>query len=133
MKTRVKIWKEIEVSTICIDINIRYVGGDDGDIPADFPLLKGNDWRAIVNMDSGKIEDWPVGEYREMHVKVCDAGIYTLYDDKGEPIAERDGYVPHGVVPGAYGDYVILSIDENGVITNWPKKPDISDFFDDVD
>lgn len=29
----------------------------------------------------------------------------------------------------AYGDYVELEIDENGIITNWPKRPDISAFF----
>ena len=38
-------------------------------------------------------------------------------------------YVPLGVVPGAYDDYVSLCIDENGIIANWPKKPDVSEFF----
>ena len=37
-------------------------------------------------------------------------------------------YVPHGVVPGEYGDYVILKIDK-GRIVNWPAKPDVSEFF----
>jgi hypothetical protein len=128
MKAKVKVWKEIEIRSVCIDINIRYVGGDDGDIPEDFPLLEGNQWRALVDLDNGIIEDLP-GDARSMHVKVCDAGIYTLYDDRAEEVARIAGYVPHGVVPGDYGDYVILDIDENGVITNWPKLPDVSEFF----
>ena len=80
-------------------------------------------------IDTGVIEGWPCGQKRHMHVKVCDEGLYTLYDAEGHQVARLDGYVPHGVVPGEYGDYVILDIDENGTITNWPKQPDISEFF----
>jgi hypothetical protein len=42
----------------------------------------------------------------------------------------RDGYVPNDLVPGSYGDYVELSINEEGVITNWPKNPSVDEFFD---
>ena len=131
MKASVKILKEVDIAIVVIDIEPRYIGdSEDDDMPTDFPLLvDGKTWRASVNIDTGKIEGWPKGEKRSMHVKVCDAGIYTLIDASGIEVAQINGYVPHGVVPGSYGDYVELTIDENGVITNWPKNPDISRFF----
>jgi hypothetical protein len=100
-------------------------------MPTDFPGLSDDkkNWHAVVDIDTGFISGWPLGNARKMHVKVCDAGLYTLYDADGNSIARIDGYVPHGVVPGSYGDYVELTIDESGKITNWPKCPDISEFF----
>jgi hypothetical protein len=40
----------------------------------------------------------------------------------------EQNYVPHGLIPGEYGDYVSLKINEQGIITNWPKHPDIREF-----
>ena len=68
-----------------------------------------------------------------LYCKVCDAGVYTLFDEDGQTIAIRAGYVPHGIVPGEYGDYIDLKINEQGIITNWPKQPDASEFFEDDD
>ncbi len=67
-------------------------------------------------------------------MKVCDEGVYTLLSD-GKEVATRDGYVPHGVVPGEYGDYVILNIASDGKITNWPAPDeiDLDGFTDDDD
>lgn len=132
MKAKIKIEKEVEIKKIVISICPRYIGdSEDDDMPTDFPGLneEKNNWQAVVDIDTGKIEGWPAGEKRSMHVKVCDEGIYTLYDDEGNQVARIDGYVPNGIVPGSYGDYVELEIDESGVITNWPKTPDISEFF----
>lgn len=132
MKAVIKIEKEVTIKTIIIDIEPRYIGDLEGDdLPTDFPLLSKDKktWFARVDVDSGKIHDWPQGEVREMYVKVCDAGIYTLLDENGQEIAKKDGYVPNGIVPGEYGDYVELKIDGNGVITNWPRYPDVSAFF----
>lgn len=136
MKAIQRIKQEVEVKWCVIDIEPRYVGdNEDDDLPTDFPLLNEakTQWRAKVDIDSGQIEGWPKGDAREMHVKVCDAGLYSLLDAEGKELARLDGYVPHGVVPGSYGDYVILSIDESGRITNWPKSPDVSEFFEDQD
>lgn len=136
MKATVKIEKEVEIRAVKIDIAPRYIGDtEDDDMPTDFPLL--NDaktaWTAIVDIDTGQIGSWPIGEVREMYVKVCDAGIYSLIETDGTTIATISGYVPNGVVPGEYGDYVDLKIDANGFITNWPKRPDISAFFNSDD
>lgn len=133
MKAIVKIEKEVEIKTVIINIAPRYIGdsGDD-DMPTDFPLLNDekSEWTAHVDIDTGVIKDWPQGDSREMHVKVCDAGTYTLLDTFGNSVAVRDGYVPNDLVPGSYGDYVELSINEEGVITNWPKNPSVDEFFD---
>jgi len=134
MKAKIKIEKEVEITKVHIQIQPRYIGDShDDDMPSDFPGLCSNKqtWAAVVDIDTGIIASWPQGIARKMHVKVCDAGLYTLFDADGNSVARIDGYVPHGVVPGSYGDYVELTIDENGKITNWPAKPDISEFFSD--
>jgi hypothetical protein len=132
MKATVKIEKEVEIRAVKIDIAPRHIGdSEDDDMPTDFPLLNEakTEWSAMVNIDTGQIGGWPIGEVREMYVKVCDTGTYSLMEADGSTIAKIDGYVPNGVVPGECGDYVDLKIDANGFITNWPKHPDISAFF----
>lgn len=132
MKAEIKITKEVDIAKIVISVKMRYVGdSDDDDVPADFPGLKGNDWLATVDVDTGKIEGWPAGDVRDLYTKVCDEGRYTLYDRDGNSVAMLDGYVPNGIVPGEYGDYIDLHINADGVITNWPESPDISAFFED--
>jgi len=134
MKTRVKVLQEIEIKTVVIDLKPRYIGDtDDDDMPTDFPLLDDSKthWCVRVDIDTGIIEGWPDGETRDMHVKVCDEGIYRLLDANGAEVAMIADYVPHGVVPGSYGDYVELAIDGAGRITNWPDAPDVSRFFAD--
>lgn len=127
MKTTVTRPAEIEITHIHISLAIRY---DEEDIPNDFPMRTGDMWNALVNIDTGEIEGWPTGQAGEIeYMKVCDEGTYILYCN-GKEIAKRESeYVPNGVVPGEYGDYVTLKIDENGIITNWPKRPDVSAFF----
>lgn len=64
-----------------------------------------------------------------MYMKVCDEGVYELRNSEGRvAILERE-YVPHGVIPGKYRDYVSLKINPQGVITNWPKRPTVFAFF----
>lgn len=130
MKCKVNILKEIEIKTIRISLPVRY--GEE-DIPNDFPLRNRDMWIAEVNIDTGKINRWPDDprfKKCHLHMKVCDSGLYELFDDSGEQVAKLSDYVPHRIVPGEYGDYVCLRI-ENGVITNWPKNPDVSAFFQD--
>lgn len=134
MFTTIKVKKEVDIRSVLIDISPRYIGdSDEDDMPLDFPLLNiaEGKWQATVDIDSGKIDGWPAGDAREMHVKVCDAGSYHLLDAEGNKIASiENNYVPNDLIPGSYGDYVELSIDENGVITNWPEDPDVSAFFE---
>jgi len=124
MKIKIPTTKEIEIQVILIEVPVNY--GEE-DIPNNFPMRFGNKWRATVEIDTGKILDWPpeeTGEFK-MHMKVCDSGVYSLFDTEGKCVADRSDYVPHGVVPGEYGDYIELNI-KDGAITNWPKNPDVS-------
>jgi len=55
--------------------------------------------------------------------KCADLFYAALKDEKGETVAEYDGYVPDFFPEEHYGDYVIFDIDlETGKILNW-KKP----------
>lgn len=117
----------IDITHIFIYVPVRY---EEEDIPNNFPLRIGDVWAARVNIDTGKIDGWPQGKSGNLHMKVCDEGSYRLIDKYNGLVAsiEQD-YVPHGVVPGEGGDYIDLQIDTNGVITNWPKHPDVTAFF----
>lgn len=129
MKTTItrKVTEEIEIAHVLIQAPINY--GEE-DIPNDFPLRFADTWIARVQIDTGKIESWPQGRAEKMFVTVKDSGTYTLLSSSGARLASIDeGYVPHGVVPGQFGDTIELTINADGVIANWPKHPDVSRFF----
>lgn len=133
MNAKVPSKKSVSIKFIRLELAVRY---DEEDIPNDFPMRHNDMWQATVNIDTGEIIGWPQGKSGKLDMKVCDEGIYTLLDDRNKPLAKLDGYVPHGVVPGEYGDYVRIDINDKGIITNWPKSPDVSKFFggeDDAD
>lgn len=127
MKTVINRPTEIDIKKIRIEAAVRY---EDEDIPYDFPMRDGDMWIAEVDVDTGQIFNWPEGRSGVVHMKVCDCGTYRLFDADGKEVAAIEGdYVPNRVVPGQYGDYIDLQINGSGVITNWPKNPDFSDFF----
>lgn len=124
--------KEVEVKYLRVHIPVRY---DEEDIPKDFPLRVENDkdgydwWDATIDVDTAKILNWPQGVTGEMFMKVCDEGSYFLLDEAGETIKEIiEDYVPNNLLPGEYGDYVSLVINEEGIITNWYNSPTFEDF-----
>lgn len=127
MQVTVNLPAVLNLTHIRLELPIKY--GDE-DIPYDFPLRVGDLWTATVQLDTGKIEEWPQGKAGELFIKVTDGGTYILFDEHGKSVASLEHeYVPHGVVPGEDGDYVSLEIDETGTITNWPKKPNVRQFF----
>ena len=126
MKFTVRKPVEIDVKLVGIDVPVRY---DDEDMPYDFPFREGETWRVQVGIEDGKIFGWPDGVAYDLHMKVCDSGVYTLLDSAGLEIASIQDYVPHGVVPGEYGDYISMEILSDGTIANWPREPDVSAFF----
>ena len=131
MKTKVLVAKEIDIRLIKLSLPVRY---DDDDMPFDFPFRTGDLWEVTVDIDTGKIQEWPEGVEHDLSMKVCDCGTYALYEicENGTPrhvACIEEDYVPHGVVPGKYGDYVELDIKGDGTIANWPKKPKFKQFF----
>lgn len=127
MKTKIKVEQEIEIHAVHVTLPVRY---EEEDIPNDFPFRAGDLWETVIEIDTGKVIGWPVGKSGHLHMKVCDEGSYWLLRRDGSCVAKiTQDYVPHGVIPGEYGDYVDLKINAEGIITNWPKKPDVAAFF----
>ena len=50
-----------------------------------------------------------------------DEGVYVLYDEDMNVLAEYEGYVPNilEVNENGYGDYLNFTINEDGSILNW--------------
>lgn len=119
------IIEEVDIQSIEVILPVRY--GDE-DIPYDAPMRRGDMWQASIDIDTGVIYHWPQGKTLDMFMKVVDGGSYILRDGNDTIIAERNDYVPHGIIPGEYGDYVDFKIDATGRITNWPKNIDLSAF-----
>lgn len=89
------------------------------------PLRNGDLWEPIIDIETGKIQDWPNGIYADIHYKVCDQGEYWLLDSNKNQIAKwKSDYVPdeylcHGQC--GFGDYIIFKVEPNGIIKGWNK------------
>lgn len=130
---KIKIPTTIEEDIYLVRISAPVDYGEE-DISNDFPGREGDVWKADIEIDTGKILNWPAGRVEKMFLTVKDGGSYALVSVSGHQVALRDGnYVPHGVVPGEYGDAIKLDIAVDGTITNWPRRPDVSEFFDEED
>jgi hypothetical protein len=126
MKITALIPTEIDVAKLHIEAAVNY---DEEEITSDFPGRTGNLWRATIDVDTGKIEDWP-GRVEKMHLTVKDEGSYYLFDRDGKCVGNRQAnYVPHGIVPGSYGDTIELDICADGTVKNFRRNPDFSEFF----
>lgn len=77
--------------------------------------------KLVINIDRGIIKNWRPGIAMQIHWKVVDEGLYQYYDEDNTLMCEYEGYVPDelGVVDNSYGDYVIMNVDEHGVIEQW--------------
>ncbi len=126
MKLLLKVLVEKEVKSVKISVPVNY--GEE-DIPNDFPFRNGDMWEAEIDIETGSVKDWPIGKSGDLKMKVVDMGTYTLLDEKGEEVAKiENDYVPNELIPGRFGDYVDLSIDENGKVKNWYDNPELTDF-----
>lgn len=136
MKVTIKIKKEVEVIALGVDAGVRYwedatVNGVEDTEGNLIPCREGDRWRPIIDIESGMIVNWTKGVKARVHYKVCDDGIYHLLDGEGNSILIKDGYVPDilDVERDSYGDYIIMNIDENGLIADWNKEASIEDFY----
>jgi hypothetical protein len=131
MKIKLPITTEIEVTHLHMMLPVNY--GEE-EIPNDFPFRKNDSWSVVVELDTGMIVDWPKGKSADVHLTVKDGGTYELVGNDGRIVAAIEGdYVPHGIVPGSYGDTVELKIAADGCVTNWPRTPSAKDFFHESD
>lgn len=131
MKAIIKVEKEVEIKYVKLQVAVRY---DEEDMPSDFPHRKNDFWSPTIDVDNGQILEWEKGRSIDLHMKVCDDGSYYLLDgNKNLILSIEQDYVPNKLIPGEYGDYIIMNINENGIITNWKSNPSISDFTEDED
>ena len=104
-------------------------GIDDTDDNPSMPCRNDEgDWAPLIDIDEGRIIDWPAGTTASVHYKVCDDGRYSLLDHDKAEIVTLDGYVPSIMCPSdnGYGDYIIMEIDGEGLISNW--RLDLDEF-----
>jgi hypothetical protein len=127
MKIEVMRTVEIDVKRVRITVPVNY--GEE-DIPADFPFRENDLWSCVVDVETGIIVDWPLGFEYDLSMKVVDGGMYELLGVGNETISSIQDYVPHGLIPGEYGDYIEFNITADGRIANWPVSPDVSAFFE---
>lgn len=139
MKVQAKIKMEIEVTHIKVSAQVRYWSDSSVDGRPDMdgdqiPFRNGDLWTPVIEIDTGRVLDWPAGTTADVHYKVCDAGLYELIDANGKTVASKEGYVPDFLAPGGggYGDYIILNIDAEGQIEKW-RAPEFGDYADDED
>ena len=126
MKVYIRIEKEVEVKKLIVNADVRHwedatINGKEDVDGTLLPCRKGSNWCPVIVLETGTIENWPVGTVADIHFKVCDAGIYQLIDSEGNIVKEIDGYVPDIMCPEGegYGDYIIMKIDANGKIDKW--------------
>jgi hypothetical protein len=92
------------------------------------PFRKDDAWCPTIDLQTGKVLNWPEGTAASVHYKVCDDGLYWLLDRDFVRIARyRSDYVPgaflcHG--GNGYGDYIIMDIGPDGRIADY-ERPEI--------
>lgn len=127
--------KTIEFKYLQVDAYVRYwedaeINGESDESGSNVPLKSGSSWRPLINLESGVILSWPKGVVASFYFKVCDAGDYSLLNESHEIVATHNNYyVPDGLLcygECGYGDYIIMSVDENGKIENY-RKPNLTE------
>lgn len=143
MKAKIKVTKEVDVRFLKVDAGVRY--WEDGEVngKSDIDLMETGGigqpfmpfatkvkdepekhicsdhyrWQPVIDIENGCIVGWPKGTTAEVHYKVCDEGKYALLDADKNVIVEVESYVPDCI--GEDGDYIVMSIDEDGKIANF--------------
>lgn len=135
MKATIKVKKEVEITTLSVRAGARYwedatVNGVEDTEGTLIPCREGDYWCPEIDIETGVITNWKQGKTADIHFKVCDDGEYFLKDSEGNVVTQKEGYVPNilDLDRESYGDYIIMTVDEYGKISNWKNDPDISDF-----
>ena len=99
MKALIKKQVEVDIKLLKVDAGVRYwedatVNGVEDETGELIPFKEGDRWVPVIDIESGKVLNWPIGTIANIHYKVCDDGIYTLEDVNGIDVVVLDGYVP---------------------------------------
>lgn len=134
MIVTIQVAKQVEVKTLHVSAGVRYwedgtVNGLEDTEGILIPCRNGDRWEPIINIDTGIIENWPIHlATANVHYKVCDDGNYCIKDSDGGIVIQREGYVPSFFPGDHFGDYLILQIDKDGKIDNWPPPEEIQEW-----
>lgn len=136
MKATIKVEKDFEIKQILVkagvihyeDSTVNGVLDENGDL---ISCREGYDWCPLIDVDTGKICNLEYGKTADVHYKVCDDGEYIFIDEDGCDLFKIGGYVPNEVIPGDFGDYIIMTIDEYGYIKEWnPNFADLQENYE---
>ena len=127
MKHIIDVKKEVDIKRLQVDAGVRYwedatVNGQEdteGDL---IPCREGDSWKPLINVETGVILNWNKGVKADIHYKICDDGRYYLLDaDNNTVLSIENDYVPKCLCPkeNGYGDYIIMDVNEDGIIDNW--------------
>jgi len=124
----------VAVKFLKVSANVRYwedanVNGIEDTNGTMIPCRNGESWEPTIDLDTGRIVDWPTNTLADVHYKVCDEGRYALTDADGKEVCVKDGYVPSIMSPNenGYGDYIIMTIGADGTIANFDNA-DLDEF-----
>lgn len=105
------------------DATVNGVEDEDGKL---IPCRKDGVWCPVIRLADGAVMDWPKGTVADIHYKICDSGEYFLLDEHKNRIAKWDwDYVPSRflcVGDNGFGDYIIFTVNGDGMIPGW-KEP----------
>ena len=81
-----------------------------------------------IDLETGKVINWPNGTYAQMSYKVGDYGEYTMYDKDWKRLCVYEGYVPELFQleeKEKNGDWFSIKIGKDGKIKNFPTGADL--------
>ena len=117
---------EADIKLLVVKAYVRYWedsninGIPDSPTSPEMPMTNGHYWEPTIDLDEGKIMDWPEGIRADINYKVCDefecfAPAIDFY---------YSGYVPRFMSPleENYGDYITMSISGGGYIEGWSQE-----------
>lgn len=133
MEVTVKIEIKKRVRYLRAECGVRYWEGatvngvkdEDGTL---IPCREGDFWAPVIDLETGRIENWPQGTEADIHYKICDDGAYEVHDRDGALVKRITGYVIKMMCPeeNGFGDYVIMKVGPEGLIKDF--KVDLSEF-----
>ena len=98
-------------------------GNEDSEAHPKMPFLKKiydweYEWKLDIDIDTGKIADWPVGITAKTYYKVSDQ-LELFWMDR-----HYKGYVPKflQIFDNGFDDYIHIEIDGTGQIVDWNAK-----------
>eukprot|EP00919_Chromeraceae_sp_WS-2016_P016979 GHVR01040583.1.p4 GENE.GHVR01040583.1~~GHVR01040583.1.p4 ORF type:complete len:138 (+),score=15.24 GHVR01040583.1:25-414(+) len=120
---------EIDAAKVRIEFSPRYMNEVDCVFNENTPMLKDGVFSITYDIETGVVDGWPKDESFECYEKVTDGGSYYLLDSEGVEIASIvENYVPD-CVNNEWGDYVIIKINDDGILENLRPASSASCFF----